>query len=77
LHTEGDLKIHAERGRPEAEIQYLKRIGYSIVGAQQCYVAAVQINRTKRIASFVGVADKPPGKGPGVRDPQPLVVHAS
>src|SRR4029079_6578342 len=26
LHTEGGLTIHAERGRPEAEIQYLKKI---------------------------------------------------
>jgi gamma-glutamyltranspeptidase/glutathione hydrolase len=76
LHTEGDLKIHAEHGRPDAEIQYLKRIGYSIVGAQQCYVAAVQTDRMKKSAAFVGVADRPPGNGPGVRDPHPTVVHA-
>src|SRR5207237_1044200 len=45
LHTEGGLAVHAERGRPEAEIQYLKQIGYAIKGPQQCYVAAVQIDR--------------------------------
>jgi gamma-glutamyltranspeptidase len=41
LHTEGGLAIHAEHGRPEAEIRYLKRVGYTITGPQQCYVEVV------------------------------------
>jgi gamma-glutamyltranspeptidase/glutathione hydrolase len=76
LHTEGGLLIHAERGRPEAEIQHLKQIGFSIAGAQQCYVAAVKIDPTTKVGRVVGVADNPPGNGPGARDPHPQVTHA-
>jgi gamma-glutamyltranspeptidase/glutathione hydrolase len=76
LHTEGGLTIHAEHGRPEAEVQYLKQIGYAITGPQQCYVSAVQIDPTKKSGPAVGVADKPPGNGPGVRDPHPQVTHS-
>jgi gamma-glutamyltranspeptidase/glutathione hydrolase len=76
LHTEGGLAIHAERGRPEAEIQHLKQIGYAIAGSQQCYVAAVQIAPANRGGPIVGVADSPPGKNPGTRDPHPSVTHA-
>jgi gamma-glutamyltranspeptidase/glutathione hydrolase len=76
LHTEGGLTVHAERGRSEAEIQHLKQIGYSIAGPQQCYVAAVQIDPAKKGERVVGVADNPPGNGPGVRDPRPQVMYA-
>jgi gamma-glutamyltranspeptidase/glutathione hydrolase len=76
LHTEGGLTIHAERGRPDAEIRYLKQVGYSIAGPQQCYVAVVQIDSEKNSRRVVGVADNPPGNGPGVRDPHPLVTYA-
>jgi gamma-glutamyltranspeptidase len=76
LHTEGGLTIHAERGRPEAEIQYLKKIGYAIAGPQQCYVSAVQIDAANKGGPVVGVSDQPPGNGPGARDPHPLVTHA-
>ena len=77
LHTEGGLAIHAERGRPEAEIQYLKQIGYTIAGPQQCYVAAVQIDPAKKNGRVVGVADVPPENGPGVRNPHPVVIIAA
>jgi gamma-glutamyltranspeptidase/glutathione hydrolase len=76
LHTEGGLSVYAERGRPEAEIQYLKRIGYTIAGPQQCYVAAVQIDPAKKNGRVVGVADVPPQNGPGVRNPHPVVTSA-
>ena len=76
LHTEGSLTIHAERGRPEVEMQYLKRIGYAIAGPQQCYVAAVQIDRAKKNGRVMGVADVPPESGPGVRHPHPAVTRA-
>jgi gamma-glutamyltranspeptidase len=76
LHTEGGLRIHAERGRPEAEIQSLKQIGFAIAGPQQCYVAAVQIDPTKKSGQMVGVADIPPANGPGTRDPHPQVTHS-
>ncbi len=76
LHTEGGLAIHAERGRPKAEIQYLKRIGFSLYGGQQCYVAAVQTDPSKKNGAVLGVADMRPSKGPGTRDPHPLVTHA-
>jgi gamma-glutamyltranspeptidase / glutathione hydrolase len=75
LHTEGGLTIHAERGRREAEIQYLKRIGYTVAVPQQCYVAAVQIDPAKKNGRWVGVADSPARKGPDVRDPHPVVMH--
>jgi gamma-glutamyltranspeptidase/glutathione hydrolase len=71
LHTVGGLAIHAERGRPEAEINYLKQIGFNIAGPQQCYVAAVQNDPNTKAGRVVGVADNPPGNGPGVRDPHP------
>jgi gamma-glutamyltranspeptidase/glutathione hydrolase len=76
LYTEGGLLLHTERGRPQSEIQYLKQIGYSISGPQQCYVAAVQIDLAKKGGPVVGVADKPAGSGPGARDPHPQVTHA-
>jgi gamma-glutamyltranspeptidase/glutathione hydrolase len=76
LHTEGGLAIHAERGRPETEIQYLKQTGYTIAGPQQCYVAAVQIDPMTTGGPAVGVIDKPPGSGPGVRHPHPQVTHS-
>jgi len=74
LHTDGSPKINAERGRPAAEIDYLKQAGYSILGGQQCYVAAVELDHTRGANSIVGVADTPPGNSPGVRNPDPLVV---
>jgi gamma-glutamyltranspeptidase/glutathione hydrolase len=76
LHTEGGLSIYAERGRPETENQYLKRIGYTIAGPQQCYVAAVQIDPAKKNGRAVGVSDVPPENGPGVRNPHPVVTIA-
>jgi len=76
LHTEGGLSIYAERGRPQAETQYLKRVGYAIKGPQQCYVAAVQIDPAKKNGRAVGVADVPPENGPGVRNPHPVVTSA-
>lgn len=76
LHTEGGLTVHAERGRPEAEIHYLKQIGYTIAGPQQCYVAAVEIDPARKGGAVVGVSDNPPGNGPGVRDPHPKVTYA-
>ena len=76
LFTEGGLIVHAEREWPPAEIQYLKQIGYSIAGGQQCYVAAVEIDATQKDRPIVGVADDPPGNGPGVRSSRPTVVHA-
>jgi gamma-glutamyltranspeptidase/glutathione hydrolase len=76
LHTEGGLLIHAEHGRPESEIQYLKRIGFTVAGPQQCYVAAVQIEPTMKSGRVIGAADSPPGNGPGARDPKPQVTYA-
>lgn len=76
LHTEGGLTINAEPGRPQAELNYLKQIGYAVYGPQQCYVAAVQFDPAKSGGPMVGVADNPPGKGPGARDPHPTVTRS-
>jgi gamma-glutamyltranspeptidase/glutathione hydrolase len=76
LFTNGSTTLHAERGRPEAEIRYLKQIGYTVAGGEQCMVSAVQIEPAKDGQSVVGVADELPGKGPGARNAKPLVVHA-
>jgi gamma-glutamyltranspeptidase/glutathione hydrolase len=77
LFTNGSTTIHAERGRPEAEIRYLKQIGYTVAGGEQCMVSAVQIDPAKGGQSIVGVADELPGKSPGARSAKPLVVHAT
>jgi gamma-glutamyltranspeptidase/glutathione hydrolase len=76
LFTNGSTMLHAERGRPEAEIRYLKQIGYTIAGGEQCMVSAVQIDPAKKGQGVIGVADELPGKGPGARSAKPLVVHA-
>ncbi len=76
LHTEGGMALHVERGRPESEIQYLTQIGYSIVGPQQCYVSAVEIDRAKRGGYAVGVADSPPTQPREARDRHPTIIHA-
>ena len=76
LHTEGGTALHAERGRPESEIQYLTQIGYSIFGPQQCYVSAVEIDRAKRGGYAVGVADSPPTQAREARDRHPTIIHA-
>jgi gamma-glutamyltranspeptidase/glutathione hydrolase len=76
LFTNGSTTIHAERGCPETEVRYLKQIGYTVAGGEQCMVSAVQIEHAKDGQRVVGVADELPGKGPGVRSVKPLVVHA-
>jgi gamma-glutamyltranspeptidase / glutathione hydrolase len=76
LHTEGDLTVHAESGRPEAEIQYLKKIGYTVRGPQQCYVSAVERDPTKPGGQIVGVADNPPTRPREARDRHPTVTRA-
>jgi gamma-glutamyltranspeptidase/glutathione hydrolase len=76
LHTEGGLMINAESGRPEAEIQYLKQIGYSLRGPQQCYVSAVEASPTVTGRQFVAVADNPPTQKREARDRHPTVTHA-
>lgn len=77
LHTEGGMAIHAERGRPKAEIDYLEKIGYSIYGPQLVWVAAVEIDRTKKDRSAVGVADYvvEPTKD-AMREPHPSVTRS-
>jgi gamma-glutamyltranspeptidase/glutathione hydrolase len=77
LFTNGSTLLHAERGRPEAEIRYFKQIGYTIAGGEQCIVSAVQIDPAKKDQGVVGVADELPGKGPGARGAKPRVVHAT
>jgi gamma-glutamyltranspeptidase / glutathione hydrolase len=76
IHTEGGLTIHIEQGRPEAEINYLKKVGYQVAGAQMSWVAGIDRDSAAK-GSAVGVADDRPVDGKGMRNPRPLVTRGT
>jgi hypothetical protein len=73
------LEIFAEPGRPTKEIQYLKRVGYSIKDSKPSFVSAVRIDPAEKDRPAVGVEDfaSQRTKPPGNRDPHPKVMHSS
>jgi gamma-glutamyltranspeptidase/glutathione hydrolase len=79
LHTEGGLDVFAEPGRPIAEIDYLKQIGYQVKSPMPSFISAVQIVDSKNGRTFVGVNDFAPedAKPPGNRDPHPTVTRSA
>jgi gamma-glutamyltranspeptidase/glutathione hydrolase len=78
LHTEGGMLVRAEAGRPQADIKYLKQIGYSIGKPEICWVAGVQIDPRKQGRPTVGVADFGEGRpAAAMRNPHPATTHAN
>jgi gamma-glutamyltranspeptidase/glutathione hydrolase len=75
IHTEGDLNVYLEPGRPESEIKALKQFGYTVRGPKMSWVAAVQIDPAAN-GRVLGISDGPPKDGKGARDPHPEVIHA-
>jgi gamma-glutamyltranspeptidase/glutathione hydrolase len=73
MTTEGDKVIRAEPGRPEAELKYLKQVGYTIDKAELCWAAGVQIDPRAK-GHVVGIEDIAPKNGAGSRNPQPVVI---
>jgi len=57
IHTTGGTWLNVESSRPEAELNYLKTLGYKIEGPQMSWVAAVEIDPSKKGRPAVGVAD--------------------
>lgn len=74
LHTEGDLLIRAEAGRPAAEVNYLKQLGYKFEKSQLGWAAGVRSNPEKK-GSAVGVFDTAPRSKQEARNPNPTVVR--
>jgi gamma-glutamyltranspeptidase/glutathione hydrolase len=74
LTTEGGKVIYVEPGRPEAELKYLKQVGYVIDKPQLCWAAGVQIDPANKGRAVVGVEDIAPKSGSGSRNPQPVVT---
>jgi len=74
LTTEGDTLLRVEPGWATAKLKYLKQVGYAIDKALLCWVAAVQIDSTKKGQAVVGVEDVASKDGSGSRNPQPAVT---
>lgn len=74
LTTEGDKVLHVEPGWPEAKLNYLKQIGYTINKPILCWASAVQIDTSKKGRAMIGAEDIAPKKGDGTRNPQPMVT---
>jgi gamma-glutamyltranspeptidase/glutathione hydrolase len=74
LTTEGGEVIHVEPGRPEAELKYLKQVGYVVDKPLLCWAAGVQSDPSKKGGGAVGVEDVVPKGGSGSRNPHPLVT---
>jgi gamma-glutamyltranspeptidase/glutathione hydrolase len=77
LHTEGGLELYVEPGRPAAEIEYLRQIGYQLKDPLPSFVSAVQLVSRGNEQMVVGVSDFAPedAKPPGNRDPHPKVIR--
>ena len=61
IHTEGGLDLHIERGIQKADVDYMKKIGYTIAPPLGAFVAAVQYNVGKDgRPTILAAADKQP-----------------
>ncbi|HEX5470858.1 MAG TPA: gamma-glutamyltransferase, partial [Lacipirellulaceae bacterium] len=67
IHTEGGLELYVEPGRPAAELDYLKQVGYKIKLPKPSFLSAVQIDPSDPTRPAVGFCDyasehtNPPG----------------
>jgi gamma-glutamyltranspeptidase/glutathione hydrolase len=71
IHTEGGLDLHVERGISKVDVDYMKKIGYTIAPPLGAFVAAVQYNIGKDgRPTILAAADKQPELTlqPSVRD---------
>jgi gamma-glutamyltranspeptidase/glutathione hydrolase len=78
VHTEGDTNLHFERGYPQADIDYMQKIGYTIKQPFNSFVSAVQLDtgadgRSKLIAVGDELAEK--SVPPGMREERPSVTR--
>jgi gamma-glutamyltranspeptidase/glutathione hydrolase len=76
VHTEGDLNLHFEPGYPQADIDFLQKIGYTIKQPFNSFVSAVQLDtgadgRPKLIAVGDQLAEQ--SVPPGMREGRPAV----
>jgi hypothetical protein len=76
IHTEGDTNLHFEKGYPQADIDYLQQIGYSIKQPFNSFVSAVERDtgadgRPKLVAVGDQLAEK--SVPPGMRDERPTI----
>jgi gamma-glutamyltranspeptidase/glutathione hydrolase len=71
IHTEGGLDLHVERGIPNADVDYMRQIGYSIKLPIGAFVSAVQYSVGKDgQPTILAAADNQPELTllPSVRD---------
>jgi gamma-glutamyltranspeptidase/glutathione hydrolase len=71
IHTEGGLDLHIERGIPKVDVDYTKKIGYTIAPPIGAFVSAVQYSAGKDgQPTILAAADRQPELTvmPSVRD---------
>ena len=80
LHTEGGMKLYAEPGAPEADLNHLKQVGYEIESMPPSFVYTVERPASNSLTSApaVGVADHLADNEAQItgRDPKPIVTCA-
>jgi gamma-glutamyltranspeptidase/glutathione hydrolase len=78
LHTEGGMEVRVERGWPQADVNFLKSIGYTFEPPMGSFVSAVQLDADKDGGSSllaVGDVQAEHSDPPGMREEHPVVVR--
>jgi gamma-glutamyltranspeptidase/glutathione hydrolase len=79
LHTEGGMEVRVEHGWPQADVSFLRSIGYKFEPPMGSFVSAVALdagNNGRPRLLAVGDIQAEHSDPPGMRDEHPTVTHS-